>query len=302
MRWPLLLTAALAGCVAPSVARPVAASLTIVAAGDLELSGAVDPLAELDGVLGSGLGFCNLEGPFSDGEATPSATMLGAPAAHAVWLRGRFAVVSLANNHALDRGDAGLRFTRGRLASVGVLGVEHTAIEARPGLWWVARDLPPTTPLDHDAEVDRLVDEVRRLVGRGRVIVSLHWGHTGSLLPRPEQRRLAIRLVDAGASAVLGHGPHTPQGVERHGHAIIAYSLGNLAFGCDCTDASDGYVLRFSLHSDGQVNEVSLVPIEAGLRRPARRSSDPQLLELLGRLTRDLGSVTHTRKGIIYVD
>jgi len=61
-------------------------------------------------------------------------------------------------------------------------------------------------------------------------------------------------------------------------------------------------VLRFSLHSDGQVNEVSLVPIEAGLRRPARRSSDPQLLELLGRLTRDLGSVTHTRKGIIYVD
>ncbi len=293
--WWLFVAAALWGCAGHL------SSVSVVVAGDLELSSSADPLAELGNALAGDVRICNLEGPFSDGGKPSTAAQLGAPGSHADWLCGRFEVVSLANNHMLDHGENGLQFTRARLLSVGVMGVER-AHEIRPGVWLLARDFRPAINLDSDGSVAELVAEVQRRAKHARVIVSLHWGHTGSLLPRPEQRRLAARLVAAGASAILGHGPHTPQGVERRGGAVIAYSLGNLAFGCDCTDAADAFLLRFSLHQDGLVDQVSLVPISAGLRGAARVSTDPQLLELLGRLSDDLGSVTHVRQGILYID
>src|SRR5207247_1635347 len=121
------------------------------------------------------------------------------------------------------------------------------------------------------------------------VIVMLHWGHTGSLLPSPEQRRLAARLVDAGATAVLGHGPHTLQGVERRARAVIAYSLGNLAFSCPCTDARDAYLLKFRIADDFGAEDLAVLPISAGIQgQPPRRSSDPGLQQLLDELSRDL--------------
>ena len=40
----------------------------------------------------------------------------------------------------------------------------------------------------------------------------------------------AHRLIDAGAAAVLGHGPHRLQGVELYDGKPIIYSLGNLFF------------------------------------------------------------------------
>jgi poly-gamma-glutamate synthesis protein (capsule biosynthesis protein) len=120
-------------------------------------------------------------------------------------------------------------------------------------------------------------------------IVSLHWGHTGSLLPTEEQKRLAHRLVDAGAVAVLGHGPHTMQGTERYGRGVIAYSLGNFAFGCDCTEIADAYVLGFTIDADGSGRDVVLTPIVAGLSRPPARAHDAGLHAQLADLCRDLG-------------
>ena len=144
------------------------------------------------------------------------------------WLHGRLDAVSLANNHALDQGP------EGRDDTVRLLG-DITAVtsEARKnGVTLLARSFAP----DDDLGVE-LVDAVHR--AQKPVIVMLHWGHTGSLLPSLEQRQFAHRLVDAGATAVLGHGPHTLQGVERRGRGVIAYSLGNLAFSCPCTDVRD---------------------------------------------------------------
>ena len=36
-------------------------------------------------------------------------------------------------------------------------------------------------------------------------------------------------MIDAGASAVLGSGPHVARGVERYKGRLVAYSLGNFA-------------------------------------------------------------------------
>ena len=266
-------------------ARP----LTIVAAGDLHLGGKVeDPLAGADFLAGD-VRLCNLEGPLTARGREAEGKLRVSPD-RAARLRGRFDVVSLANNHALDQGAAGLDDTRRALASVGVEWADQSrdALVLRDGrpVIVIARWFPPDDPLDGD-ELVRAVEAQR---ARGAVIVTLHWGHTGSLLPAPAQRQLAARLVAAGASAILGHGPHTLQGWERLGRAVVAYSLGNLAFGCGCTDVADAYALSFRLDDDGAVGDVRAIPLSAGLQRPVARSNDPQLRELIDSLSRDLAA------------
>jgi len=259
--------------------------LVVAAGGDLQIGGrttaqALAGLAVLDGDLR----FANLEGPLTArGAEDEAAQKFAAPPEQAAGLRGRLDVVSLANNHALDQGPAGRDDTLRALRALGIAGVVDG--ERVKGVTFLARDFAPSADLDEETE---LVEAVRR--SAQPVIVSLHWGHTGSLLPTGAQRRLAARLVDAGALAVLGHGPHSPQGIERRGRAVIAYSLGNLAFSCPCTDARDAYVLRFRL-SRGGVEDVRILPLRAGLGgEPPRISDDPGLKQLLDELSHDLAA------------
>jgi poly-gamma-glutamate synthesis protein (capsule biosynthesis protein) len=281
----LILLFSTAATLSPTAAE--ARPLRVIAAGDLHLGGKVeDPLAGAD-FLDGDLRFANLEGPLTARGREADGKLQVSPD-RAARLRGRFDVVSLANNHALDQGAAGLDDTRRALASVGVewSDASRNAVLTRDGraVIVIARFFAPGDALDGD-ELVRAVEAAR---AHGAVIVSLHWGHTGSLLPTPAQRKLAARLAAAGASAILGHGPHTLQGFERIGRAVVAYSLGNLAFGCGCTDVADAYALSFRLLDDGAVDEIQAIPLKAGLQRPVERSRDPQLRELIGNLSADL--------------
>lgn len=202
-------------------------------------------------------------------------------------------MVSLANNHALDQGEAGRLDTARALLEQGIQPAweAHDAHLMRGGrlVQVLARDLSAAGAIERAQE--ELPAAVARARREGTVVVSLHWGRTGSLLPEPAQRRLAALLVDAGAAVVLGHGPHSLQGIERRGAGVIAYSLGNLAFQCRCTTEEDAYVLRVGLHADGGAGPVWVAPIRAGLRgEPPRASADPGLRELIEELGQDLGT------------
>jgi len=59
-------------------------------------------------------------------------------------------------------------------------------------------------------------------------VVSVHWGVEYCNLPSPSQVQQARRLIDSGASVVLGHHAHVVQGVEEYGGGVIAYNLGNV--------------------------------------------------------------------------
>ena len=245
------------------------------------------------------LRFVNLEGPITDfgREAILSGTpRFAAPERVAGWLRGTVDVVSLANNHAFDQGLAGLERTRRVLSDAGIRFATDTA-EASMDLKGVhvtlfARDLSA------GGEPEGLLEAVRAARLRGAVLVSLHWGKAGSLLPNERQRTLAHALVSAGASAVLGHGPHALQGVEVTPGAVVAYSLGNLAFTCQCTAEEDAYALLFMLGADGTVSDVRAAPLRAGLSRPPARG-DAALAGLIADLSRDLGSVAAVDGGVV---
>ena len=267
--------------------------MRVAAAGDVQLGATLtaSPFAA-GGLLDGDVRLVNLEGPLT-ARAVEGHEKFAFDPARATWLRGRVDVVSLANNHALDAGTAGRDDTVRALGGAGVAAAfaGHDAVVTRRGtrVTVLARAFAPDADLD-GPEAAALVAAVTR--APRPTIVSLHWGHTGMLLPGDDQKRLAHRLVDAGAVAVVGHGPHTMQGTERYHRGVIAYSLGNFAFGCACTDVADAYVLRFAIDRDGSARDVVLTPIVAGLSRPPARAHDPDLSAQLRDLCGDLSAGT----------
>jgi poly-gamma-glutamate synthesis protein (capsule biosynthesis protein) len=164
-----------------------------------------------------------------------------------------FDVVSIANNHSLDRGAVGLNRT---LDAMDRAGLRHTgAIRSGSDDPWSARVVRDGFDLrflactystngiaDTRGQVlhcfknrDKLLALVRSLSRRSdvdAVIVTPHWGAEFSDVPRTQEMRLAHELLDAGAVAVLGAHPHVTQPWEKYRtkdgrETFIIYSLGN---------------------------------------------------------------------------
>ena len=157
-------------------------------------------------------------------------------------------VVTTANNHALDRGPAGLEAT---LDALDAAGMAHVGA-VRGGGWQALRLRTAAGPLaliactfstngiaDPRRQVPRCYDDRAGLLalvgaearaGQG-VLVLPHWGQEYRLEPDRAQRALARDLVAAGAMAVIGTHPHVPQPWEvltgPAGAVPVAYSTGN---------------------------------------------------------------------------
>lgn len=89
------------------------------------------------------------------------------------------------------------------------------------------------------ADVQRITDSIREAKKQSDyVMVSIHSHEmTGEDKERPAQflQTFAKACIDAGASVVLGHGPHILRGIELYKGGIIFYSLGNFLFENDTT-------------------------------------------------------------------
>jgi poly-gamma-glutamate capsule biosynthesis protein CapA/YwtB (metallophosphatase superfamily) len=175
--------------------------------------------------------------------------------------------VSLANNHALDYGRAGLL---GMVAELDAAGLPHFGQENLVGkdqpvtvvdvdgvkLGLLAYYRLPSPPFDHltaaRADVDLL-------------LTFMHWGKEGDTQPLLLQRRLAKQLIDAGVDAVVGTHAHVPQPVEWYRHKLIAHGLGNFVFsGMTHTEKHrTGDVLELDLDRDG-IKAQRLVRIRLG--------------------------------------
>src|SRR5512146_2107463 len=166
---------------------------------------------------------------------------------------------TLANNHVLDWGAAGLDETLATLHAAQVLTAGAGADEAAacaPAVLplgggqrlllfaWATPD--SGVPLAWAAEghaggvavLPRLDERATQVVARqvqaarrpgDLVVVSLHWGGNWVDLVPSEQRRFARRLVELGvADVVHGHSAHHPLPIEVHGGRPILYGCGDL--------------------------------------------------------------------------
>ncbi len=206
-----------------------------------------------------------------------------------------FTHLGLANNHAHDYGLDGRRSTERTLTALGLrwygpLG--HIAIDTlRRGDSVTVVGLVgfATYPHSYDLlDIPRsvaVVDSVRRLVDL--LVVTFHGGAEGMAAtrvgpgpeflgpePRGDLRAWAHAVVDAGADAVVGHGPHVLRGLEWYRGRLVAYSLGNFAtyrgFSLRGPLGITG-VLHLELSADGRLAAGRLVPMrQEPLRGPER--------------------------------
>lgn len=277
------------------------------------LAGVTDVLSAADLALG------NLEGVLADGGepakqciSANSCFLFRSPTRYAALYRAAgFDVLSLANNHARDFGEAGRSSTMGALDTAGILhsgregdfaSFELAGLRVAFLAYAVTRD----SNLLHDYELAvRTVADFAAT--HDIVIVSFHGGAEGANVqhlpfaeeeyfgePRGDVVRFARSAVDAGADLVIGHGPHVVRAAERYKDRLIAYSLGNFAtyYGIS-VEGQKGIapILVATLDADGRFVEGRVVSTEQ--IRPAGPSIDPQqkALALMRSLTQeDLGS------------
>ncbi|MDR2140575.1 MAG: CapA family protein [Deltaproteobacteria bacterium] len=239
--------------------------ITVAAVGDIMMG--TENLLPPDGgegffqeaipyLKGRDIVFGNLEGPLTDRGAPTKDTSTGrsfcfrTPPAYGRFLRAAgFNILSLANNHVNDYGEAGRAQTVEVLATMGLKHVgapgQLTPLSLGSGFQAVFLALAPNQGCQNINDLPgavALVQKALRDYPGALVIVSFHGGAEGAgalSLPlgpelylgekRGDLRRLATTLIDEGASLIIGHGPHVPRAVEVYKGRLILYSLGNFA-------------------------------------------------------------------------
>jgi poly-gamma-glutamate synthesis protein (capsule biosynthesis protein) len=163
----------------------------------------------------------------------------------------------------------------------------------------------PGMPFDTDTRpnqqhADRVADDIRRAKSQSdAVIVSWHWGV--SMLYQhliPYQKTLGRLAVDAGANLVVGHHPHTIQGIELYKGKPIAYSLGHCGFDMESSSSTeDSILLEVALTRNG-LGEASVVPLANAVVQPKIAEGDEARLTLdwVERLSRPLGTLIEGRQ------
>lgn len=167
-------------------------------------------------------------------------------------------------------------------------------------------------------DMDRIIASIKdaKLLS-DYVCVSIHSHQLGkgrSDYPDDFLQEFAHKCIDAGAIAILGHGPHIMRGIELYNGGIIFYSLGDFLFQNDTPshEPSD-FFTKYSLGStdrvgtalntrsknntrglgtnpevwrsvvasftaeNGKLTEVKLYPIEMGFELPSYRKGLPAL-------------------------
>jgi poly-gamma-glutamate synthesis protein (capsule biosynthesis protein) len=211
-----------------------------------------------------------------------------------------FTAMSIANNHAMQHGIAGFESTVRCLETAGIKCVglrgnnawcaEPVVQTTRNGLRvgmlgysWRPRQYDPGDPPYAEGDVEAVVRDVARLrLSTDAVVVSLHWGDEFLNLPSVAEVAAARRIIDAGASVIVGHHPHVVRPVERYRDGVICYSLGNFVSDMIWQPAlRSGAVMECRL-SRGSVSDIgiSAIRVDDAFRAerdtlPVQRGTDP---------------------------
>lgn len=160
-------------------------------------------------------------------------------------------IVSLANNHLMDYGLAGLSSTMDALKRAGIacVGAGLNESDALAPLILKIHDQKLAFIARSSVEVSSQcfakgsqggvakfeLDETIGTAAKAKqrvdhVFLIIHWGLEEYAYPTVKQRNDAAVLMDAGVDCILGHHPHVAQGYEKITGKPVFYSLGNFMF------------------------------------------------------------------------
>lgn len=275
---------------------------------------------QVDSLLRGDLVVGNFEGVLSDSgsssKCAPKSTRCYAFATP-TWLAVRlaeagFTHANLANNHANDYGPDARRHTEDTLRALGLtpygpLGQVAITPVFRDGRMTLVglvgfATYPHTYNLLDLARSVAIVDSVRPLVDM--LVVTFHGGREGSTAvrtptgpeflgkePRGNLRRWARAVLDAGADAVVGHGPHVLRGVEFHHGKPIFYSLGN-------------FLTYRGFNLDGALGQTTVLDLELDAEGSFLRARMPALVQLpqVGVAPDSTGAALHLLRRVTKLD
>ncbi|WP_409478620.1 CapA family protein [Pseudobdellovibrio sp. HCB154] len=223
--------------------------------------------------------FANLEGTLFDGEPQPDGKKPGpnrylfkTPTAMGQRLiDAGFNVISLANNHVKDFGQAGIQSTKATLAT---LGLQYSSKAGEVALLSAKGNKIALIATDFYAGKRSITnpiavyEEIRKLKKEGYIVlVSSHVGGEGSTHVslngtemylgenRGDSVKFARTAIDSGADSIIMHGPHVPRALELYNKKLIIYSLGNFLTGRGIsTNGTSGQapLIRYQINRNGE--------------------------------------------------
>nr|WP_276323872.1 CapA family protein [Planococcus halocryophilus] len=198
-------------------------------------------------------------------------------------------IVTLANNHTLDRGRSAIENAIHYWDQIGMVHTgSYLSNDERAEVTLVTRNnitfsflsyTYGTNGIPTPGGMDYLVNRIDPLVIQQDlkharevsdvVVLSLHFGQEYQNMPNAEQIELAHFSADNGADIILGHHPHVLQPPEwidaADGRkAFVVYSLGNFFSGQDGLDRQIGAILHLDI-----VKKVTVDSTTISLQNPA---------------------------------
>lgn len=290
-------TFAVAGDVIPH--EPVRAAAR--AAGDGEPGWAALFADVADVFEGTDFGFVNMETPVAPAHSHGTKPFLfDAPVDLPQALKASgIKIVSFANNHVMDQGWAGFVESREHLKEIGLLfaGTSDNAATAwqpviteangiKVGWLGMTRwlnggrnpdkdDQPHVNFFPYPGEAGGATgaDEATVLAAvkaaRAQcdlLVISVHWGVEYATAPRPEDVDIAHKMLEAGATVIVGAHPHVLQPIETYKtqdgrDTVIFYSLGNFL-----SNQSRSYVDGLNPDSNGDPRD-EMIGLFAAVKR-----------------------------------
>lgn len=217
-------------------------------------------------------------------------------------------VAALANNHAFDYGETGMKDTLQNLKDNDItpMGAGNNADEAHAAVVKEVngRKITILNYMDSEnfAEYSQEVMPYATASGAGYsaydsadaqkqiaenndsdlIIAYMHFGNEYSNSPNDNQVKISHELIDYGADVVIGAHPHVPEGIDMYNGKPIFYSLGNFIFDQSNTATHVAYFVKMDLVDDKC--ECTVYPIYISNYLPQYMSPDDGK-SLLGGLT-----------------
>ena len=164
-------------------------------------------------------------------------------------------LVTLANNHSLDKGEKGILSSLSYYEKIGMpyVGMYKDQEDAKQeriltiegmkvgflSYTYGTNGIPIPDGKDYLVnylEDQKIISDLKSIRGKADIVlINAHWGNEYERNPSDEQRRLAQLMADNGADIIIGHHPHVLQPIEwiehNDGETLVVYSLGNFLSG-----------------------------------------------------------------------
>ena len=208
-------------------------------------------------------------------------------------LNSGFNMISIANNHMLDKDEGGLRdslnywkkqdkaivsgafFDKEDMNTVRIIeknGIKLGFVAFTSSLNGLSLPEKSNLQIGHannEAQLEKMIKDAKSQ--SDLVVVSAHWGEEYKTKPNKTQTELAQKLADWGADIIIGTHPHVLQTIEElrasdGRRVLVAYSLGNLISSQNEGQRVIGGLLSLLIEKnldtgETQFSNVSLLPL-----------------------------------------